>query len=128
MTFAKQAIEGFEVPWTSNPVERLMGEVSKWCKNQWMRWTKEGLEAILQLRLVKYADQSYYQSFLDELLQRPTKTAMSCDLSIESCRVSSIWLCSFARRNGCDCVIAVESEETECCDFGIPSPHPYYGR
>ena len=29
LTFAEQAIEGFEVPWTSNPVERLMGEVSK---------------------------------------------------------------------------------------------------
>ncbi len=56
VTFAEQAIEGFEVPWTSNPVERLMGEVSKRCKNQWMRWTTGGLEAILQLRLVKYAD------------------------------------------------------------------------
>jgi len=32
---------GFEVPWTSNPVRRLMGEVSKRCKNQWMRWTAE---------------------------------------------------------------------------------------
>ena len=86
VTFAEAAIEGFEVPWTSNPVERLMGEVSKRCKNQWMRWTSEGLEAILQLRLVKYADPEYYQSFLDELLQRSTKTAMSCDLSIESTR------------------------------------------
>ena len=86
MTFAEQAVEGFEVPWTSNPVERLMGEVSKRCKNQWMRWTTEGLEAILQLRLVKYADPEHYQSFLDELLQRSTKTAMSCDLSIESTR------------------------------------------
>jgi len=86
VTFAEQAVEGFEVPWTSNPVERLMGEVSKRCKNQWMRWTTEGLEAILQLRLVKYADPEYYQSFLDELLQRSTKTAMSCDLSVESTR------------------------------------------
>jgi hypothetical protein len=86
VTFAEQAVKGFEVPWTSNPVERLMGEVSKRCKNQWMRWTTEGLEAILQLRLVKYADPEYYQSFLDELLQRSTKTAMSCDLSIESTR------------------------------------------
>ena len=51
-----------------------------------MRWTKDGLEAILQLRLVKYADPEYYQSFLDELLQRSTKTAMSCELSIESTR------------------------------------------
>jgi len=86
VTFAEQAIEGFEVPWTSNPVERLMGEVSKRCKNQWMRWTAEGLEALLQLRLVKYADPAHYQSFLDELLQRSTKTAMSCDISTESTR------------------------------------------
>ncbi|AHG02555.1 transposase (plasmid) [Halobacterium sp. DL1] len=84
VTFAEHAVEGFEVPWTSNPVERLMGEVSKRCKNQWMRWTAEGLEAILQLRLVKYTDPEYYQAFLDELLQRSTKTAINCDLSIES--------------------------------------------
>jgi len=85
VTFAEHAVEGFEVPWTSNPVERLMGEVSKRCKNQWMRWTAEGLEAIIQLRLVKYADPEYYQAFLDELLQRSTKTAINCDLSsIES--------------------------------------------
>jgi hypothetical protein len=63
-----------------------MGEASKRCKNQWMRWTAEGLGAILQLRLVKYADPEYYQSFLDELLQRSIKTAMSRDLSIESTR------------------------------------------
>jgi hypothetical protein len=63
-----------------------MGKVSKRCKNQWMRWTAEGLEAILQLRLVKYADPEHYQLFLDELLQQSTKTAMSCDLSIESTR------------------------------------------
>jgi len=86
VTFAEAAIEGFEVPWTSNPVERLMGEVSKRCKNQWMRWTAEGLEALLQLRLVKYTDPAHYQSFLDELLHRSTKTTMSCDLSIESTR------------------------------------------
>jgi hypothetical protein len=86
VTFAEHAVEGFEVPWTSNPVERLMGEISKRCKNQWMRWTTEGLEALLQLRLVKYADPDHYRSFLDEVVQRSTKTAMNCDLSIESTR------------------------------------------
>lgn len=30
-----------------------------------------------------YAGREHYQSFLDELLQRPTTTAMGCDLSIE---------------------------------------------
>jgi len=60
-----------------------MGEVSERCKNQWMRWTAEGLGALLQLRLVKYADPAYYESFLDKLLHRSSKTAMSCDLSLE---------------------------------------------
>jgi len=32
-----------------------------------MRWTAEGLEALLQLRLVKYADPGCYESFLDTL-------------------------------------------------------------
>jgi hypothetical protein len=86
VTFAEAAVEGVTVPWSSNPVERLMGEVSKRCKNQWMRWTTEGLEAILQLRLVKYADPKYYQAFLDELLKRSTKTAMRCDFSVEGAR------------------------------------------
>ena len=86
VTFAEQAIEGFEVPWTSNPVERLMGEVSKRCKNQWMRWTKEGLEAILNLRLVKYANPDHYREFFDDLLNRSIKTTMSCDLAVEATR------------------------------------------
>ena len=77
-------------------LERLsakIGEVSKRCKNQWMRWTAEGLETLLQLQLVKYADPSHYQLFLDELLQRSTKTAMSCDLSIRAPEANSIGLC-----------------------------------
>ena len=86
VTFAKQVVKGFEVPWTLNHVKRLMGEVSKRCKNQWMRWTREGLNVLLRLRIVKYANPDYYQAFLDELLQRSIKIAMNCDLSIESTR------------------------------------------
>ena len=86
ITFAEHALEGFEVPWTSNPVERLMGEVSKRCKNQWMRWTTKGLEALLNLRLVKYADPDHYRTFFDNLLDRSTKTILNCDLSVERTR------------------------------------------
>lgn len=43
VTFADHARDGFEVRWTSNPVERAMGEISKRCKHQWMRWTETGL-------------------------------------------------------------------------------------
>jgi len=47
-----------------------------------MLWTAARVEALLQLRLVKYADPAHHRSFLDELLQRSTKTAMSCVVSI----------------------------------------------
>ena len=84
--FAEEAVDGFEVPWTSNPVDRAMGEVSKRCKNQWMRWTAAGLEAMLQLRLVDYANPVQYQAFKHDLLQRSTKTAINCELSVEATR------------------------------------------
>jgi len=65
VTFAEHAVEGSRKPWTSNPVERLMGEVSKRCKNQWMRWTAEGFpKRHSNLWLVKHADPEYYQAFL----------------------------------------------------------------
>ena len=38
-----------------------------------------------------------------------------------------LWLCSFARRNGYDWVIAVESEETDWFDIRNPSLHACYG-
>ena len=84
--FAEAAMDGFEVPWISNPVERAMGEISKRCKHQWMRWTATELEALLQLRLAKYADPDQYQAFKHDLLQRSTKTTISCDFSVEATR------------------------------------------
>ena len=63
-----------------------MGEVSKRCENQWMRWTAAGLEAMLQLRLVDYANPEQYQASKHDLLQRSTKTPMSCELSVEATR------------------------------------------
>jgi len=51
-----------------------------------MRWTATGLEAILNLRLVKYTDPDHYQAFLDELLQRPTKITVNCDLLVATTR------------------------------------------
>ena len=51
-----------------------------------MRWTAAGLEAMLQLRLVDYANPKQYQAFKHGLLQRSTKTVISCDLSVEATR------------------------------------------
>ena len=51
-----------------------------------MRWTKEGLEAIFNLRLVKYANPDHYCEFFDNFLNRSTETIMSCDLTVEAPR------------------------------------------
>jgi hypothetical protein len=84
VTFAEDATDGFEVPWTSNPVERAMGEVAKRCKRDWMQWSEEGLEALLQLRLTKYADPERYHEFFGDLLQRSTHGKLRCNVSVTS--------------------------------------------
>ena len=82
VTFAEYATDGFEVPWTSNPVERAMGEVAKRCKRDWMQWSEEGLDTLLQLTLTKYADPDYYREFFDDYLQRSTHETLRCDVSV----------------------------------------------
>jgi hypothetical protein len=47
-----------------------------------MRWTEDGLEALLQLRLVKYANPGYYRQFFDDLLQRSTHEKIRCTVSV----------------------------------------------
>ena len=54
VTFARLSINGIDIPWNSNMIERLMGEISKRVKHKSMRWTTRGLEAILRLILVRY--------------------------------------------------------------------------
>ena len=63
VTFAELALEDVEVPYTTNRVERLMGEVAKRCKNRWMHWGTEGLRGILVLVLVRYTDEALYEAF-----------------------------------------------------------------
>jgi hypothetical protein len=84
LTFAEEALDGVEVRWTSNPVERAMGEVAKRCKRDWMRWSQDGLEAVLQLRLVDYQDPEIYRQFFDELLCRSAHEQIRCNVSVEA--------------------------------------------
>ena len=86
VTFAEFALTQQRVPWTSNVVERAMGEVSKRCKNQWMRWSEAGLESLLWLNLVQYADPEQFAAFADELLERSAKTAITIEVSTEATR------------------------------------------
>ncbi len=64
VTFAKVALErGIKIPYTSNAIERMMGEISKRCKHKWMSWSTTGLENILLILLVRYAEPRLYRAF-----------------------------------------------------------------
>lgn len=82
VTFARLAIEGVAIPWTSNIIERLMGEISKRVKHKWMRWTTRGLESILRLILVRYTNESAYNTFRDEMRGKSPSNLVSCVVSV----------------------------------------------
>ena len=63
VTFAELALEGVSIPYTTNRIERLMGEISKRCKHKWMHWSTMGLKNILTLVLVQYTDKPLYENF-----------------------------------------------------------------
>jgi len=63
VTFAKLALKNIRIPYTSNVIERLMGEISKRCKHKWMHWSTEGLENMLQIILVRYTNPQFYKQF-----------------------------------------------------------------
>ena len=60
VTFSELAMEDVEIPYTTNQIERLMGEISKRCKHKWMHWLTEGLRNILTIILIRYTNQQLY--------------------------------------------------------------------
>ena len=69
LTFAILTTEGKNIPWNSNIIERLMGEIQKRCKHKWMRWTTQGQESILNLILTRYTNPQNYTEFKNKKLQ-----------------------------------------------------------
>ena len=69
VTFAILQTEGRDIPWNSNIVERLMGEIQKRCKHKWMRWTTQGQESILNLILTRYTNPQNYTEFKNKILK-----------------------------------------------------------
>ena len=63
VTFAKLALKNIQIPYTSNVIERLMGEISKRCKHKWAHWGTEGLENLLQIILIRYTNPQFYKQF-----------------------------------------------------------------
>ena len=70
VTYFILALDGKKIPWNSNIIERLMGEIQKRCKHKWMRWTTEGQESILNLILTIYINPPYYEEFKNKKLKR----------------------------------------------------------
>jgi transposase-like protein len=69
VTFAKLAVQGIDIPYTSNAIERLMGAIARRCKHGWMHWSTKGLERMLWILLVRYTDEkeSFWQAYIHPL-------------------------------------------------------------
>ncbi len=64
VTFAKIALTRSNLmPYTSNAMERLMGQISKRCKHKWMHWSTVGLENMLWIVLVRYTNRRFFDQF-----------------------------------------------------------------
>jgi transposase-like protein len=84
VTFARLSLNGIHVPWNSNMIERLMGEISKRVKHKWMRWTTRGLEAILRFILVRYTSPWLYRRFRNEYLGLHGLSSIAIQISIDT--------------------------------------------
>jgi hypothetical protein len=49
-----------------------------------MQWSRDGLNAVLQLRLVKYQDPDRYNQFFDEVLCHSLHKKIHCTTSVEA--------------------------------------------
>jgi transposase-like protein len=63
VTFAELASEGVRIPYTTNQIERLMGEIAKRCKHRWAHWSSRGLRNLLTLILIHYTNPTLYEQY-----------------------------------------------------------------
>ena len=63
VTFAELALKGIRIPYTTNKIERLMGEIAKRCKHKWAHWSDEGLKNTLTLILTHYTNPTLYEEY-----------------------------------------------------------------
>ena len=82
MTFAILTVEGKSIPWNSNIIERLMGEIQKRCKHKWMRWTTQGQETLLNLILTRYTNPENYKEFQNQKLKTKNKNNIQTKITI----------------------------------------------
>ena len=69
VTFAKIALTmDAPIPHTSNAIDRLMGEISKRCKQEWAHWSTTGLENMLRIVLVRYTNPRLFKAFWNRFI------------------------------------------------------------
>jgi len=86
VVFAKFAVNGRRVPWNSNIIERLMGEIAKRTKHKWMRWTTKGLETIINIILVRYCSEENYEEFKNIIMKSENLMFIMAEVKISSIR------------------------------------------
>jgi hypothetical protein len=86
VVFAKFALKGRRVPWNSNIIERLMGEIAKRTKHKWMRWTTKGLETIINIILVRYCSEENYEEFKNIIMKSENLIFIRTEVKISSVR------------------------------------------
>lgn len=86
VVFAKFAVNGRRVPWNSNIIERLMGEIAKRTKHKWMRWTTKGLETIINIILVRYCSEQNYEEFKNKIMMSENLMFIMAEVKISSIR------------------------------------------
>jgi len=86
VVFARFAVAGRRVPWNSNIIERLMGEISKRTKHKWMRWTTRGLETIINIILVRYCSEKNYEEFKNKMMKSENLIFIRTEAKISSIR------------------------------------------
>ena len=86
VVFARFAVTGRRVPWNSNIIERLMGEISKRTKHKWMRWTTRGLETIINIILVRYCSEKNYDEFKNKMMKSENLIFIRTEVKISSVR------------------------------------------
>ena len=69
LLFAYKRLEGINIPWHNNRMERKMGEIAKRMKNKWMKWSERGAENLGNLLMKMRFERGSYESFIVEIMK-----------------------------------------------------------
>jgi len=77
LTFALLAIEGVQIPYTNNMLERFIREMNRRIKKIGAHWSPRGLDNIVNIRLIRYTRRKVYDEFWEECLYSRNKKHIS---------------------------------------------------